>query len=147
MERAFERVTGAGDERSADMQTTERLDRVHRAGLHERLAIRWQRRIVIVPIASIVRLEACDNHVLVWADRAYRHRETLTDLCARLPAGTMLRVHRSHAISVAAVRELRARHHGEYIVSLRDGSVVVTGRLFRTHVETEFGLGCAQSPA
>ena len=34
-----------------------------------------------------------------------RHRETLTDLCARLPAGTMLRVHRSHAISIAAVRE------------------------------------------
>ena len=118
----------------------ERLDRTHRAGTHERLAIHWQRRIVIVPIASIVRLEACDNHVLVYADRAYRHRETLTDLCARLPAGTMLRVHRSHAISVATVRELRPRPHGEFVLSLADGSTIVSGRAYRSSVEAAFNL-------
>lgn len=112
----------------------------HAAGTAGRLAIRWQRRIVIVPIASIVRLEACDNHVLVCADRVYRHRETLTELCADLPEGTMLRVHRSHAISVEAVRELALRPHGEYALVLRDGSVVITGRHFRADVESAFGL-------
>jgi DNA-binding LytR/AlgR family response regulator len=115
--------------------------RANGAPVHERLAIRWQRRIVIVPIASIVRLEACDDHVLVCADRPYRHRETLTDLCARLPAGTMLRVHRSHAINVAAVRELEPRHHGEYALVLRDGCVVRSGRQFRREIETAFELG------
>jgi two-component system, LytTR family, response regulator len=114
--------------------------RVAAARPQERLAIRWQRRIVIVPIASIVRLEACDDHVLVCADRPYRHRETLTDLCARLPPGTMLRVHRSHAISVAAVRELHPRHHGEYALSLADGSTVVSGRAYRSAIEAAFDL-------
>ena len=99
-----------------------------------------KRRIVIVTIASIVRLEASDNHVIVYADRPYRHRETLTDLCARLPAGTALRVHRSHAVNVAAVRELKPRPHGEYELLLRDGSVVMTGRHFRTQIEAAFGL-------
>ena len=121
-------------------RVAERLDRTHRADTHERLAIHWQRRIVIVPLASIVRVEACDNHVLVYADRAYRHRETLTDLCARLPAGTMLRVHRSHAISVAAVRELRPRSHGEFVLSLADGSTIVSGRTYRSSVEAAFNL-------
>ncbi len=114
---------------------------------HQRLAIRWQRRIVIVPLASIVRIEACDNHVLICADRPYRHRETLSDLCARLPAGTLLRVHRSHAINVAAVRELAPRHHGEYALSLNDGSVVVTGRAFKAHVEAAFDLVPAPAAA
>lgn len=113
------------------------------AGPEGRIAIRWQRRIVIVPIASIVRLEACDNHVLVCADQIYRHRETLANLCAFLPEGTMLRVHRSHAISVGAVRELLPRPHGEYALVLRDGSVVITGRHFRVPVETAFGLTLA----
>ena len=110
------------------------------ARVKERLAIRCERRIVIVPIASIVRLEASDNHVIVCADRPYRHPETLTDLCARLPAGTALRVHRSHAVNVAAVRELKPRHHGEYELLLRDGSVVMSGRHFRTQIEAAFGL-------
>jgi DNA-binding LytR/AlgR family response regulator len=125
---------------AAGARVAERLDRTHPAGTHERLAIRWQRRIVILPIASIVRFEACDNHVLVYADRAYRHRETLTDLCARLPAGTMLRVHRSHAISVAAVRELRPRPHGEFLLSLADGSTIVSGRVYRSSIEAAFNL-------
>jgi DNA-binding LytR/AlgR family response regulator len=104
------------------------------------LALRWQRRIVIVPIASIVRIEACDDHVLVCADRFYRHRETLADLCARLPAATVLRVHRSHAINVAAVRELERRQHGEYALSLADGSRLVSGRAYRAAIETAFAL-------
>ena len=106
----------------------------------ERLAIRWQRRIVIVPIASIVRLEACDNHVLVWADRAYRHRETLTDLCGRLPAGSVLRVHRSHAVGVAAVRELKPGPHGEYLLAFADGTTILSGRAYRAAIESAFGL-------
>ena len=125
---------------AAGAHATERIDRTHRAGIHERLAIRWQRRIVIVPIASIVRFEARDNHVLVYADRAYRHRETLTDLCARMPAATMLRVHRSHAVSVAAVRELRPRPHGEFVLALADGSTIVSGRVYRSTVEAAFNL-------
>lgn len=112
----------------------------------DRLAIRWQRRIVIVPVASIVRLEACDNHVLVCADRPYRHHSTLTDLCARLPAGSMLRVHRSHAINIDAVRELRPRNHGEYALLLRDGSVVMTGRHFKAQVDAAFDLAPAPEP-
>lgn len=112
-----------------------------------RLAIRGQHRIVIVPIASILRVEACDNHVLICADRVHRHRGTLADLCAALPPHTMLRVHRSHAISVAAVRELVPRAHGEYALLLRDGSVVVSGRAFRKDVETAFGLTRDACPA
>jgi len=111
------------------------------------LAVRWEHRFVILPVASIVRIEACDDRVRVFADRPYPHRETLARLCARLPSDTFLRVHRSHAVNIDAVLEVRLRHHGEYALVLRDGSVVVSGRNYRTAVESAFGLLPSRSVA
>ena len=111
------------------------------------LAIRWESRFVIVPLASIVRIEACDDRVRVVADRTYPHRETLVGLCTRLPTEAFLRVHRSHAVNIDAVREVRLRHHGEYALVLSDGSVVVSGRNYRAAVEAAFGLLPSRSVA
>jgi two-component system, LytTR family, response regulator len=111
------------------------------------LAIRWESRFVIVPLASIVRIEACDDRVRVVADRTYPHRETLAGLCTRLPTETFLRVHRSHVVYIDAVREVRLRHHGEYALVLRDGSSVVSGRNYRAEVEATFGLLPSRSVA
>lgn len=104
------------------------------------LPVRWQARFVIVPLASIVRIDACDNHVTIVADRSYPHRSTLAALAARLPGDAFVQVHRSHVVNLAAVRELRARAHGEYLLGLRDGSSLVSGRSFRGKVESAFGL-------
>ena len=52
-----------------------------------RIAVKSVSRIVIVPVARIVRLEAEDNYVRLWADRPYLHKETLTRLWAARPGG------------------------------------------------------------
>ena len=109
-------------------------------GLVHRLAIRLPGRYVIVPLASIVRIEACSERVCVVAERAYLHRETLSSLCARLPAHSFVRIHRSHAVNVGAIIEARARGHGEYALALRDGSAIVSGRRYRDAVEAALGL-------
>lgn len=111
------------------------------------LAVRWEHRFVIVPLASIVRIEACDDRVRVIAERPYPHRESLSGLCARLPPDIFLRVHRSHAVNIHAVLEVRLRHHGEYALVLRDGSVVVSGRNYRAAVDAAFGLLPSRSAA
>jgi DNA-binding LytR/AlgR family response regulator len=41
-----------------------------------RIAVRSLNRLVIVPVASIVRLEAEDNYVRIRADRPYLHTRT-----------------------------------------------------------------------
>lgn len=113
---------------------------VRRDALRDRLVLRASgRHFVIVPFDTIVRIEASDNCVVVIADHPYRHRETLSGLCARLPAHRFVRVHRSHAINPAAVETVRRRQHGEFALSLRDGSTIVTGRRFSALVETAFG--------
>jgi two-component system, LytTR family, response regulator len=106
-----------------------------------RIAVKSVNRIAIVPVAGIIRLEAEDNYVRLWAERPYLHKETLTGLLARLDPFEFLRIHRSHAVNVCHVRELRPLLHGEYQVVLTDGTELTSGRSFRAAIQAMFGLG------
>ncbi|HSV19869.1 MAG TPA: LytTR family DNA-binding domain-containing protein [Casimicrobiaceae bacterium] len=104
------------------------------------IPVRSLDRIVIVRVQAIVRLEADDNYVRIWADRMYLHKETLSGLCARLDPRDFLRVHRSHAVRIACVRELQPRLHGEYLLRLDNGVSLVSGRSYRMAIRGAFGL-------
>jgi two-component system LytT family response regulator len=106
-----------------------------------RIPVRSVHRIVIVPVDTIVRLEAEDNYVRIWAERPFLHKETLTSLCSRLDPAVFLRVHRSHAVNLTLVRELRPQLHGEYTIVLGDGTSIVSGRSYRARIQQVFGLG------
>jgi two-component system LytT family response regulator len=109
-------------------------------GAARRIAVRALGRIVIVPVETIVRLEAQDNYVRIWAERTLLHKETLTALCARLDPAAFLRIHRSHAIRISALRELRLLTHGEFDITLTDGTSLRSGRSFRKPIEAWLGL-------
>jgi two-component system LytT family response regulator len=108
-----------------------------------RIAVRSLGRIVIVPVHEIVRLEAEDNYVRIWADRPYLHKDTLSGLCARLDPAEFLRVHRSHALNLRLVRELHPQLHGEFRISLANGTEITSGRSYRAAIQRAFGLGKA----
>ena len=118
-------------------------------GAHEwlaRIPVRSVNRIVIVPVGEIVRLEAEDNYVRIWAERPYLHKETLTGLMQRLNPASFLRIHRSHAVNIALVRELRPQLHGEYVVALADGTELTSGRSYRNRIQRAFGLSRTTEP-
>ena len=109
-------------------------------GYLTRIAVRSLSRIVIVPVHEIIRLEADDNYVRIWADRAYLHKETLTSLVSRLDPREFLRVHRSHAVNVRLVRELHPLLHGEFRIVLANGTEITSGRSYRQAIQRAFGL-------
>ncbi len=106
----------------------------------QRIAVRSVNRIAIVPVEEIVRIEAEDNYVRIWADRPHLHKETLTGLCARLDPAQFLRIHRSHAVSLRVLRELQPRSHGEFKLVLCDGTELRSGRSYKGHIEATLGL-------
>jgi DNA-binding LytR/AlgR family response regulator len=106
-----------------------------------RIAVKSVNRIVIVQVTDIVRIEAEDNYVRLWADRPYLHKETLSGLMSRLDPAVFLRVHRSHAVNIGAVRELRPMLHGEYLIILANGAAITSGRSYRAPIQDAFGLG------
>lgn len=110
------------------------------SGYLTRVPVRSMNRIVIVPVEGITRLEAEDNYVRIWADRPYLHKETLTGLMRRLDPAEFLRIHRSHAVNIRVVRELRPQLHGEYVITLAGGTEVTSGRSYRSAIQEAFGL-------
>ena len=117
--------------------------RPSRNGAHgyvDRLAIRTRDRIVILATSDVVRIDAEGNYVRLWTDRSWLHKETLTGLCARLDPREFLRVHRSHAVNLRAVRELKPLVHGEFRIRLADGNELTSGRAYRDVIRASFGL-------
>ena len=132
----------AGNEPSAasDKDDPMRAAKAAQADFLTRIAVRSLARIVIVPVSEIVRLEAEDNYVRIWAERAYLHKETLTGLCARLDPMEFLRVHRSHVVNLRLVRELHPLLHGEFRIVLANGAEITSGRSYRASIQRAFGL-------
>jgi two-component system LytT family response regulator len=63
-----------------------------------------------------------------------------------LDPGEFLRVHRSHAVNIRLVRELRPQLHGEYVISLADGTELTSGRSYRGRIQDAFGLSRGAGP-
>ena len=106
----------------------------------ERLAVRSIGRVAIVPVAQILRLEAADNYVRLFAGHTYMLRRTLTRVAAMLDPAIFLRIHRSHVINMCRVRELAPRAHGEFAIALEDGSEIRSSRSYRAPIQLRFGL-------
>ncbi|HEY3933342.1 MAG TPA: LytTR family DNA-binding domain-containing protein [Gemmatimonadales bacterium] len=101
-----------------------------------RIAVRADGRIVRVRLDDIERVEADRDvsHFHLRGGTILLARESLTSVEQRLPQLSFLRVHRSHIVNVARVREVQPWFQGESVLLLEDGSKIVTGRTYRDKI-------------
>jgi two-component system LytT family response regulator len=100
-----------------------------------RVSVRRRGRIVVLPLASVRRIDAADNYVVLQTSGAeYLLRETLSRLDAKLDPSMFLRVHRSTIIRLDAIVHLEPRGTGDYDVTLADGARIPVGRSCRARV-------------
>jgi two-component system LytT family response regulator len=107
-----------------------------------RVSFRVDGGVRIVLADEIDRVEVEEDHLRVHLARGtLLVRETLSALHGRLPAGMFVRVHRSHLVNAARVRELRPWFGGDWVLVLADGTEITTGRTHRPEVRRAFGPG------
>lgn len=95
----------------------------------ERLAIKTQDGVQFVRIPEIDWLQADGNYTLVHTGNAtLRTRETVTDLEQRLEPFGFTRIHRSVIVNVDRIFRLESWTHGEYLIVLRNGTKLNSGR-------------------
>jgi two-component system LytT family response regulator len=58
-------------------------------------------------------------------------RETMTALEEKLPPDRFMRISRSTIVNIESVKELHPMFHGEYMVTLRNGTRVTLTRSYR----------------
>lgn len=101
----------------------------------ERLVARVGDRHVFVGLDEVDWLEAEGNYVRVHA-RGQEHllRDTIGGLADRLPA-RFVRVHRSSVVNADRIRDVEPLAKGTYLIRLRSGDTVATGRAYRDAVQ------------
>jgi two-component system LytT family response regulator len=96
-----------------------------------RLAVRTAGRTVFVDVDEIDWIEAAENYVQLHIGRT-RHllHVPLARLEASLDPARFLRIHRSTIVQVPRIAELIPGVHGEFVVVLKDGTRLDSGRTF-----------------
>ena len=119
--------------RLLETHSRERKERLHEVVLDgvpaRRVFVKHRDRMVAIEPDAILRLEADGDYVQVHTSGTYHLVFTrLGALCERLDPARFLRVHRSHAVNLTAVRCLRPAGGGRFEIEMSDGSSVVSSR-------------------
>jgi two-component system LytT family response regulator len=105
----------------------------------DRLAVREQGHIVLVPVYEIDWIEAADNYVRLHRGRQYHLlRESLSRLEETLDRRRFARIHRSAMVNLARVKALEPVPGGEYDVILTDGRRLTLSRGYRDRFQERF---------
>lgn len=100
--------------------------------LRERLALRTQRRILLLDLDQVDWIDASGNYVhLHTGERSHRLRATMAAVESRLDPNRFVRIHRSAIVNLDRVEELVQNAHGDYVVVLEGGKSLPLGRSYR----------------
>lgn len=134
LERARARIRS-----SRDATLTERLERLAASLGHDRhltrFVIRTAGSVTFVPADEVRHITAEGNYVVLHTAAGTRMvRGTMASVEQRLDPALFLRISRSAIVRIAEVKEMRPHFNGEYVVTLKDGTKVRSGRTYAAAV-------------
>jgi two-component system LytT family response regulator len=137
LERALTRVSSRETERIA--RAARRI--VERSGLpptrRSRIPIHVDGSVRFIEAGSIDWVEAEGKSVRIHRGaETIRTRQAISDLEDALAPLDFARVHRSALVNVAAIQEIQPWFHGDYVILLRNGAKVTSGRSYRDVVKS-----------
>jgi two-component system LytT family response regulator len=98
----------------------------------ERLAVKSGGRVVFVKLNDIDWIEAAHNYIELHVGKeSHLLRETLNAIEARLDPDRFVRISRSAIVNIERIKELQPLFHGEYTVTLQNGTRVTLSRRYR----------------
>jgi two-component system LytT family response regulator len=130
-ERELSEIT---DRLLALMKDTESLAGQEKTYL-ERVPVPYAGKVQIVPVATIDWAEAEDDYVRLHVGKSsHLIRKTLSAFEGELDPKQFIRIHRSHIINAARIRELRPQGQGEYSVVLSDGTELKLSKSYKDRI-------------
>jgi two-component system LytT family response regulator len=106
----------------------------------ERLVLKSAGRTFFVRIGDIDWIEAAGNYVRLHVGKEdHLLRESLTALEHRLDGRRFVRIHRSTIVNLERIRELQPAFHGDYVITLHDGTELTLSRTCRDQLEKSLG--------
>ncbi|EDY82314.1 LytTr DNA-binding domain family [Verrucomicrobiia bacterium DG1235] len=106
----------------------------------DRLSIKTEGRILLVPIGDVDYIAAANNYVEVHVGSVtHLMRETLSQLEAQLDPKNFLRISRSSIVAIDRIREIHPLFHGEHTLHLANGQKLTATRSYRDALKPLLG--------
>jgi len=101
----------------------------------KRLAVRSGGKTVFVDVDDVDWIGAAENYVELHAGRvSHLLHVTLNTLENSLDPEVFLRIHRSIIVNLVRIKNLQSGGHGEYVITLRDGARLQSGRTYSSRL-------------
>jgi two-component system LytT family response regulator len=108
----------------------------------QRLTVRDGEGLRLLDSSQVEWIESAGNYVHVHSGgRAYVMRTTMDHVARRLAADTFLRLRRTALINTRFVAKIERYGKGTYVVHLRGGARVITGRFYQAGLRRLLELG------
>ena len=108
----------------------------------QRLTVRDGEGLRLLDSSQVEWIESAGNYVHVHGGgRTYVMRTTMDRVARRLAADTFLRVRRTALINTRSVARIERYGKGTYVVHLRSGTQVITGRFYQAGLRRLLELG------
>lgn len=88
----------------------------------DRIVVKTGNKIQILPLESIYHFEAQDDYVAIHANEGkFLKLMRMKHLESGLPAGSFVRIHRSHMVNVKMIEKLELYEKDSYLLTLKNG--------------------------
>jgi two-component system LytT family response regulator len=103
-------------------------------------------RFRFIETGDIDYITAAANYAEVHAGvHTFVLRETMTSLEARLDPRLFVRIHRSRIVRLAGIEDIEPLVSGQYVVRLKSGVRLTSGRSYRQLLQKALGIGPLES--
>lgn len=106
----------------------------------KRLAVRSGGKTIFVDVKEVDWIEAAENYVQLHCGKnGHLLHVSLNTLEKSLDPDTFLRIHRSIVVNVTRIKELQPGVHGEYVITLENGTRLQSGRTYHEKLKALIG--------
>jgi two-component system, LytTR family, response regulator len=106
-----------------------------------RLTVSLGRRLMVIECDSIDHVVAYGNYLKLHVGTScYALQRSIAWLESRLDPNAFVRTHRSHLVRIDAIAQARPLQSGRYLLQLKTGETVPSGRLYRDRLRAALGI-------
>lgn len=106
-----------------------------------RIVVKTGGKIKIIPIASVLYLEAADDYVkVVTAEGVFLKNKTMSYFEASLPGQSFVRTHRSYIVNVQEITRIDPYEKESHLAILRSGARIPVSKAGYAKLKTVLGL-------
>ncbi len=139
LEKAIEKIKS--QQQHSPKNVTEKAQSILLPEQTQRVVVKEQGEIKIIPLDRILFLEAADDYVKVHTkEKYYLKYQTMARFEQQLPAQQFVRIHRSHIVNVSFINKIELLEKEQYTVLLNNGQNLPVSKTGYTKLKTFLGI-------